>query len=108
MLYLQIAAAVVSILLGLAQMTKEGQPLMQKIQESRQQALLNQQQEEAVRRATEISNMGIQWQYRGNDGTWRFYSDHTGRYWCRVNIQGVYEYTESPHYIASTNHRNVR
>jgi len=106
-LYLQIAAAVVSILLGLAQMTKEGQPLVQKIQENRQQAAQRQQQEEAVRRATEIANMGIQWQYRGNDGTWRFYSDHTGRYWCRVNIQGVYEYTESPQYLAS-NHSATR
>lgn len=108
MFYLQIAAAVVSILLGLAQMTKEGQPLVQKIQENRQQSLLRQQQEAAMRRATEIANMGIQWQYRGNDGTWRFYSDHTGRYWCRVNIQGVYEYTESPQYLASFNHANSR
>lgn len=106
-LYLQIAAAVVSILLGLAQMTKESQPLVQKIQDNRQKELARQQQDEAVRRATEIAQMGIQWQYRGNDGTWRFYSDQSGRYWCRVNIQGVYEYSESPQYLAS-NHRNVR
>jgi hypothetical protein len=99
-LYLQIAAAVVSILLGLAQMTKESQPLVEKYQENRQQALLRQQKDEALRRATEISNMGIQWQYRGNDGTWRYYSDQTGRFWCRVNIQGVYEYAENPIYTA--------
>jgi hypothetical protein len=107
MLYLQIAAAVISVLLGLAQMTKESQPIVQKIQENRQQALLKQRQEEAVRRATEISNMGIQWSYRGNDGTWRYYSDPTGRFWCRVNIQGVYEYSESPQYLAS-NHNHAR
>ena len=106
-LYLQIAAAVVSILLGLAQMTKESQPFVEKYQENRQQALLKQQQEEAARRAGEIAGMAIHWQYRGNDGTWRFYSDQSGRYWCRVNIQGVYEYCESPQYLAS-NHRNVR
>ena len=81
-LYLHIAAAVVSILLGLAQMTKESQPFVEKYQENRQQALLKQQQEEAARRAGEIAGMAIHWQYRGNDGTWRFYSDQSGRYWC--------------------------
>ena len=108
MLYLQIAAAVVSLLLGLAQMTKESQPIVQRIQESHQKELARQQQEEAARRAAEIAGMGIQWKYRGNDGTWRFYSDDSGRYWCRVNIQGVYEYCESPQYLAASNHRNVR
>lgn len=101
-LYLQIAAAVVSILLGLAQMTKESQPLVEKYQENRQQALLKQQQEEAVHKATRISQMAIQWQYRGNDGTWRYYCDPTGRFWCRVNIQGTQEYCESPIYTAQT------
>jgi hypothetical protein len=101
MLYLQIAAAVVSLLLGLAQMTKEGQPLVQKIQEERQQAVLKKQQEEALRRATEISQMAIQWHYRGNDGTWRYYSDPTGRFWFRTNIQGTCEYSENPSFTAT-------
>jgi len=101
MLYLQIAAAVISVLLGLAQMTKESQPLVQKMQENRQQALLKQQQEEAVRKATEISQMAIQWHYRGNDGTWRYYSDPTGRFWFRTNIQGTCEYSENPAYTAT-------
>lgn len=103
-LYLQIAAAVVSLLLGLAQMTKESQPYVQKIQESQKQAALQRQQENAKRRAGEISQMQINWQYRGNDNTWRYYSDNTGRFWARVNIQGIYEYLEiPPHQIASNN-----
>jgi uncharacterized protein YbjQ (UPF0145 family) len=106
--YLQVAAAVVSILLGLAQMTKESQPLVQKIQENRQQSLLRQQQEEVVRKADAIAGMGISWQYRGNDGTWRYYSDDLGRYWCRVNIQGTHEYSESPQYLAASSHSRVR
>lgn len=96
MLYLQIAAAVVSILLGLAQMTKESQPLVQKMQERHQQSELQRQQSEAQKRAQMIAGMGINWQYRSNDGVWRYYSDSTGRYWCRVNIQGTYEYSENP------------
>lgn len=86
--YLQIAVAVVSLLLGLAQMTKESQPIVQKIQE-------NQRQQEAAKKAGQIASMNINWQYRGNDGTWRYYSDPTGRYWARVDIQGVYQYCES-------------
>lgn len=103
-LYFQIAAAVVSILLGLAQMTKESAPLVQHIQENRQKELERRQQEEVQRRATMIAAMGIQWQYRGNDGTWRYYSDPSGRYWCRVNIQGTQEYSESPAYQTASTH----
>ncbi|NCA17709.1 MAG: hypothetical protein EBS90_11805, partial [Betaproteobacteria bacterium] len=61
--YLQIAAAVVSLLLGLAQMTKESQPIVQKVQERRQQAEMQRQQAEAQRRAQMIAGMGINWQY---------------------------------------------
>jgi hypothetical protein len=74
-IYFQIAAAVVSILLGLAQITKESQPIVQKIQENREQVALQKQQEQAQKRADEIAQMQISWQYRGNDGTWRYYSD---------------------------------
>lgn len=96
MLYLQIAAAVVSILLGLAQMTKESQPIVKKMQEQRQQAEAQRQAYEAQKKAREIANMGIHWEYRSNDGVWRYYSDPSGHFWCRVNIQGVYEYSENP------------
>lgn len=88
-LFLQIAAAVVSLILGLAELTKESAPYVKQVQENYQQA-------EAVRKATEISQMNIPWQYRGNDGAWRYYSDPNQRYWCRVNIQGVHEYCEYP------------
>ena len=108
LLYLQIAAAVVSLLLGLAQMTKESQPIVQKIQQSHQQSVAQRQAEMAKRRAGEIANMNIAWQFRGNDGTWRYYSDPSGRYWARVNIQGVYEYSESPQYQIATNPVMVR
>ncbi len=108
MLYLQIAAAVVSLLLGLAQMTKESQPLVQKMQEKRQQAEIKRQQYEAQRHAQEIAGMGINWQCRGHDGTWRYYSDPTGRYWSRVNIQGVYEYCENRPVQMASNPTTVR
>jgi len=96
LLVLQIAAAVVSLIIGLATIGKESAPLVERMQENQRQALLKRQQEEAQLRAAQISQMGIQWQYRGNDGTWRYYSDPSGRFWCRTNIQGVYEYCESP------------
>lgn len=105
MLYIQIAAAVVSLLLGLAQMTKESVPLVEKVQESQRQAALQRQIEEAARRASQIAQMDIQWQYRGHDGTWRYYSDPAGRFWFRTNIEGVREYTEHPLYLASNQTR---
>jgi len=108
LLYLQIAAAVVSLLLGLAQMTKESQPLVQKIQQNHQQSVAQRQAEQAKRRASEIANMKIEWQYRGNDGTWRYYSDPSGRFWSRVNIQGVYEYSENPQYQIASNTTHIR
>lgn len=95
-LYLQIAAAVVSLLLGLAQMTKESAPLVEKYQQHQQQVEVQKKQQEAQKVASQIASMNIQWQYRGNDGAWRYYSDHNNFYWCRVNIQGVYEYAENP------------
>ena len=95
-LYLQIAAAVVSLLLGLAQMTKESAPYVEKYQQHQQQVEIVKKQQEAQSKAAKIANMNIQWQYRGNDGTWRYYSDGTNLYWCRVNIQGIYEYAENP------------
>jgi hypothetical protein len=96
--YLQVAAAVVSLMIGMFNLTKESKPIVERIQENHRQNLLVKQQQEIVKRATQIAHMPIQWQYRNNDGTWRYYSDETGRYWCRVNIQGIYEYSENPQY----------
>lgn len=107
MLYLQIAAAVVSLLLGLAQMTKESTPYVEKYQQHQQQVEMQKKQQEAQVRASRIASMNIQWQYRGNDGTWRYYSDINNFYWCRVNIQGVYEYSENPH-LQAQNQRVIR
>lgn len=96
MLYLQIAAAIVSLILGLASITKESAPLVERMRESQQQMALQMQMEAAQRKALEISQMGISWRYRGNDGSWRYYSDDSGRYWFRTNIDGVQEYSENP------------
>lgn len=107
--YLQVTAAVVSLLLGLFNLSKESAPLVRRIQENRQHSVQERRQNEIVRKATEIANMGLEWQYRSNDGLWRYYSDPTGRYWCRVNIQGVYEYSENPqHQMASSGGRLLR
>lgn len=108
MLYLQIAAAVVSLLLGIAQMTKESQPIVQKMQEKHHQAEAQRHTQEAQKRAQMIAHMNISWQYRGNDGTWRYYSDPTGRFWSRVNIQGTYEYCENIQIQMASNPTAIR
>jgi len=108
LLVLQIAAAVVSILIGLATITKESAPLVEKVQERQRQAAVVREQEMARMRAAQISQMNIQWQFRGHDGTWRYYSDSTGRYWFRTNIQGAYEYSENPQVQVAGNQVLVR
>lgn len=109
MIYLQVTAAVLSLLLGLFNLSKESAPLFQKIQENRQKNIQERLREESARKATEIANMGLEWQYRSDDRLWRYYSDPTGRYWCRVNVQGIYEYSENPQYqIVSESGRMLR
>lgn len=95
--YLQIAAAVVSLILGIAQLTKESTPYVEKMQARQQQVDAQKKQQEAQNKAAKIAAMNIQWQYRGHDNVWRYYSDSNNLYWCRVNIQGVYEYMENPY-----------
>lgn len=94
MVALQILISVVSLLVGLTQITKESAPYIQKYSEQHRQAEIQKQADMQAR-------MNIQYHYRGNDGTWRYYSDVSGLYWCRVNIQGVTEYARNPHMIAS-------
>jgi hypothetical protein len=107
--YLQVAAAVVSLILGVFNLSKESSPVVQKIQENHRHNLLVKQQKEAAEKATQIANMNIQWIYRNNDGIYRYYSDPTNHYWCRVNIQGIYEYSENPQYTQiAQNPRNIR
>lgn len=106
LLYLQIAAAVVSLLLGIAQITKESSPLVQKIQESRIHTQQIKSEDLAKQKAREISNMQISWTFRGHDGVYRYYSDISGRYWARVNIAGIYEYSENPNISQVANNNN--
>lgn len=82
MLYVQIAVLVINFILGIAR--------ERPIQPAMTQAML---------KADEISRMEIQWQYRGNDQDWVYYSDQIGRYWCRVNRQGIREYSENPQHM---------
>lgn len=99
-IYFQVIAAVVSILLGLTQITKEGVPLINEAVEKKHQmdALkkIENEKQEAMNRASRIASMNIQWIFRSYDSNWRYYSDNTGTYWCRVNLAGVYEYTQNP------------
>ena len=110
--YFQIAAALVSILLGLAQITKETSPMVHQAIEQRKaveaQKAEKMRQAEVVRLATEQSQMKLDYQYRGNDGTWRYYSDPTNNYWVRVNIDGVQEYSRNPQLMIATQTRNYR
>lgn len=89
MFYLQIATAIISILLGITQVARESQPLLNRnIYQNK---------------ATQIASMQISWQFRGQDEIWRYYSDPTGRYWARVNAQGICEYSENPRLQIATN-----
>lgn len=99
MLYFQIAAAIVSILLGLTQITKESAPIVSSVLEHRYEENLQKQIQE---RATRIANMNISWAYRGHDSSWRYYADPTNTYWCRVNIEGIQEYSQNPSTIPNT------
>jgi hypothetical protein len=99
MLYFQIAAAIVSILLGLTQITKESAPIVSSVIERHHEENL---QKQIQARANTIANMNISWAYRGNDGSWRYYADPTNTYWCRVNIEGIQEYSQNPATIIET------
>ena len=111
-MYFQIAAALVSILLGLAQITKETSPMVHQAMEQKKISEAYKAEEmrqaEVVRLATEQSQMKLDYQCRGNDGTWRYYSDPTNNYWVRVNIDGVQEYSRNPQLTIATQTRNYR
>jgi hypothetical protein len=92
--YLQIAAAVVSLMIGMFNLSKESKPLVQKIQQN----ISTRKQIEIAQKATQISQMNIQWIPKNHDGMFQYYSDPSERYWCRVNVQGIIEYSENPQY----------
>jgi hypothetical protein len=85
MTVLQVAIGIVSLIVGIATLSKESAPYIQRMKEQ-------QYQNEISRLATEQSQMNIQYYYWGNDGVYRYYTDNTGVYWYRINIQGVVEY----------------
>ena len=87
MFYLQLAIGIVSLLVGFAQIAKEGTPIVKQVVQQHQQSV-------AQQRADQQARMNIQYHYRGHDNVWRYYSDATGRYWTRVNVQGVVEYCQ--------------
>lgn len=82
---LQLAIGIVSLIVGLATITKESAPYYHRMVEQ-------QKRSEIVRCATEQSRMNIHYIYRYNDGVYRYYSDNSGYYWYRINIQGIVEY----------------
>ena len=92
MVYIQIAIGIVSLLMGLTQLAKEGKPIVQ-------QAVNYSQQQVAQAMATNIERMNLEYHYKGQDNTYQYYSDNTNRYWRRVSRQGVIEYAMNPNTI---------
>jgi hypothetical protein len=98
MLYLQIAAAVVSLMLGMFNLSKESMPLVHMAQENYKQMQSYKQQQEAIQKANEISQINVKWIPKNHDGMFQYYSDPSERYWKRINNQGIIEYSENPQY----------
>jgi hypothetical protein len=67
----QIVAAIISILLGASQVAKEVAPLIP-------------------------GKSQPQYVFRGEDAHYRYWSDASGRYWCRMDRQGQVQYAENP------------
>lgn len=86
---IQVALGIISLIVGLATISKESAPFIQKMQEQHHQ-------NQIIQRANAQANMNIQYYYRGNDATYRYYSDINGHYWKRENIQGFIEYAQNP------------
>ena len=66
----QIVSLIISILLGASQVAKEVAPLIPKSQP--------------------------EYVFRGEDAQYRYWSDSSGRYWCRMDRQGQIQYAENP------------
>jgi len=75
MFYLQIASLVVGLLVACLQCGKEAAPVVHTIVEARKHHH-NEPQYNV---------------YRGYDNNYRYWSDSTGTYWCRVDRQGSME-----------------
>jgi|APCry1669189241_1035207.scaffolds.fasta_scaffold108763_1 hypothetical protein len=79
MLYIQIASLVVGLIVACLQCGKEAAPVVRTFVELRQHGA-----------APQYSL------YRGYDSDYQYWSDSTGTYWCRMNHQGVIEYSRNP------------
>jgi hypothetical protein len=77
MAYVQLAFGIVSLLLTLSGAATQALPMLK--------TLVN-----------KSSNQQIQYQYRGQDQFFQYYSDETGRYWSRVDRNGVVQYAQNP------------
>jgi hypothetical protein len=84
--YIQITAAVVSLLLGIFNLGKESRPFVQGMVQR-------------VRERTDKKE--FEWVYKGQDSHFRYWSDPTGRYWCRMDPAGMVQYAEHPQYVAN-------
>lgn len=79
---IQIVAFVISILLGASQVARDVAPLIPKSQP--------------------------QYVFRGEDSEYRYWSDSSGRHWCRMDRQGQYQYAENPEHRIAALPNNVR
>ena len=92
MFYVQLAIGIISLLMGVTQLAKEGTPVVQ-------QAVNYSQQVIAQQRAAQQAQMDLKYHLRNQDNDWAYYSDDTGRYWARINRQGVIQYAQNPNMI---------
>jgi len=77
MAYVQLAFGIVSLLLTLSGAATQALPMLKTL-------------------ANKSSNQQIQYQYRGQDQFFQYYSDETGRYWSRIDRNGVVQYAQNP------------
>jgi len=79
----QLVAAIIGILLGASQVAKEVGPLTP-------------------------AKAQPQWVYRGEDDQYRYWSDQSGRHWCRMDREGLVQYAEAPQQQVASNPTVVR
>ena len=90
MAYLQLAFGVLSLLLTLMGSINKNNPNIQALVNASNK--LNQNLNQSVSPVVPQ----IQYQYRGQDEYYQYYSDSTGRYWSRVDRNGVVQYAQNP------------
>lgn len=83
MAYLQLAFGILSLLLSIAGSI------------NKYQSLVNSKQLNQIQSVSPVVPQ-IQYQYRGQDEYYQYYSDSTGRYWSRVDRNGVVQYAQNP------------